>query len=110
MNLPTEVFGEVAVVHAPDELGDEQAPALLAFCTSLGQSRIVLDLDGTEALDSAGLTVLLDTQERLRANGGDLKIATTNNVNRKILEVTRLDQNLEAFEGVIDAVRSFRDH
>ena len=108
MNLPTEVFGNVAVVHAPDELGEEQAPALLGFCAGLAQARIVLDLDGTEALDSAGLTTLLDAQEQLRNHDGDLKIATTNGVNRKILEITRLDQHLEVFESVIDAVKSFR--
>jgi anti-sigma B factor antagonist len=109
MNLPTEVFGSVAVVHAPDEVGEEQAPGLLNFCAGLGQSRIVLDLDGTELLDSAGLTAILDTQDRLRASDGDLKIATTNGVNRKILEITRLDQQLEVFDSVIDAVKSFRN-
>jgi anti-sigma B factor antagonist len=108
MNLPTEVFGNVAVVHAPDELGADQAGALLNFCGGLSQSRIVLDLDAVESLDSAGLTSLVDVQDGLRANDGDLKIATTNNVNRKILEITRLDQHLEVFESVIDAGRSFR--
>lgn len=39
---------------------------------------------------------------------GDLKIATTNSINRKILEVTRLDEQLEVFDSVIDAVKSFR--
>ena len=68
MNLPTEVFGDVAVVHAPDELGEEQASPLLGFCAGLPQSRIVLDLDGTESLGSAGLTALLDAQDRLRGN------------------------------------------
>jgi hypothetical protein len=30
-----------------------------------------------------------------------------NAVNRKILDITRLDQQLEVFESVIDAVKSF---
>ena len=69
---------------------------------------MVVDLDGTETLDSAGLTALLNAQEALRELQGDLKIATSNAVNRKILEITRLDQQLEVFESVIDAVKSFR--
>jgi anti-sigma B factor antagonist len=109
MNFPTEVFGNVAVVHAPDELGADQAAALLKFCGGLAQARIVLDLDAVESLDSAGLTSLVDAQDELRTNDGDLKIATTNGVNRKILEITRLDRHLEVFDSVIDAVRSFRD-
>lgn len=39
---------------------------------------------------------------------GDVKISTSNNANRKILEITRLDQHLEVFDSVIDAVRSFQ--
>ena len=38
---------------------------------------------------------------------GDLKIAASNLANRKILEITRLDQQLEVFDTVIDAVKSF---
>jgi hypothetical protein len=38
---------------------------------------------------------------------GDLKISTHNLANRKILEITRLDQQLEVYDSVIDAVKSF---
>lgn len=108
MNLPTEVFGEVVVVHAPEELGADQASGVLAYITGLAQCRVVLDLDKTELLDSIGLETLLDTQDRLREAGGDLKIAVSNPVNRKILEITRLDRHLEVFDNVLDAVKSFR--
>ena len=53
---------------------------------------MVVDLDATETIDSRGLTALLNWQDNLRELGGDLKIATTNPNNRKILEMTRLDQ------------------
>ena len=107
MNLPTEIFGEVIVVHTPEELGADQADHLEAFLTTLERSQVVLDIDSTETLDSAGLTALLEVQENLRQLDGDLKIATSNEMNRKIFEITRLDQQLELFESVIDAVKSF---
>ena len=53
------------------------------------------------------LEALLNAQEALRALHGDLKISTSNSANRKILEITRLDQQLEVFETMIDAVKSF---
>jgi anti-sigma B factor antagonist len=109
MNLPIEIFGDVVVAHAPDELTGEQADGLCQFLGGLEQHNVVLDLDRTESLDSGGLTALLDTQDMLRQLYGDLKIATTNASNRKILEITRLDQSLEIFDSVIDAVRGFRD-
>lgn len=108
MNLPAEIFGEVVVVHTPEELGTEQADQFQACVAAMDRRNVVLDLDSTETLDSRGLTALCDLQDRLRGDDGDLKIAVTNTANRKILEMTRLDQQLEVFESVVDAVRSFR--
>jgi anti-sigma B factor antagonist len=108
MNLPTEIFGNVIVVHAPEELATEQAPLFEAYVPTLERHQVVLDLDSIEVLDSRGLEALLNVQERVRALGGEVKIATTNVTNRKILEITRLDQQLEVFEDIVDAVRTFR--
>lgn len=107
MKLPTEVFGQVVVVHTPEELGEDQAGQLESYLTSLERSQVIVDLDGTESIDSAGLTALLNSQDALRELSGDLKISTKNSVNRKILEITRLDEQLEVFDSVIDAVKSF---
>lgn len=108
MNLTTEVFGECMVVHAPQDMGREQADRLENFLHSVERIQIVLDIDDVEQIDSVGLTALVNAQESLRALGGDLKISTDSAVNRKILEITRLDQQLEVFDSVIDAVKSFR--
>ena len=108
MHLPSEIFGAVIVVHTPEDMGGDQAARFEPYVTHLERNKVVLDLDNTELLDSAGLTALLDSQESLRALGGDLKIAATNVMNRKILEMTRVDQQLEVFESVLDAVRSFQ--
>lgn len=107
MNLSTEIFGDVVVAHAPEDLGNDHAEAVEAFLKQLERIRVVVDLDGTESIDSRGLTALLNAQDALREQGGDLKAVTTNPTNRKILEITRLDQQLEVFDSVIDAARSF---
>jgi anti-sigma B factor antagonist len=108
MNLTTEIFGDCAVVHAPQDLGRDQADRFEAFLRSLDKVQVVLDLDDAEQIDSAGLTALVEAQEQLKAIGGDLKIATGNVANRKILEITRLDRQFDVFESVIDAVKSYR--
>jgi anti-anti-sigma factor len=107
MNLPTEIFGDVIVVHTPQELGSDQSDAFEAYVPTLERNNVVLDLDNTETLDSEGLTALVNVQDNLRDGQGDVKIATSNSSNRKILEITRLDQQLEVFDSVIDAVKSF---
>ena len=108
MNLPTEIFGDVIVVHTPEELGADQAESFEALVVRLERRYVVLDLDGTESLDSAGLAALWNSRDSLRELGGDVKLATTNATNRKVLEITRLDRRLEVFDSVIDAVKSFR--
>ncbi len=108
MNLTTEIFGSVIVVHTPEELGTEQATELPEFLSSLDRRNVVVDMDGTETIDSQGLSALVDAQDKLRELTGDLKIATTNDSNRKILEITRLDHRFEVFDSVVDAVRSYQ--
>lgn len=108
MNLPTEIFGKVIVVHTPEELGAEQSDALEAYISTLDRQNVVFDLDATETIDSKGLTSLLNIREKLGDAGGEAKIATTNLNNRKIFEITRLNQQLEVFDSVVDAVKSFQ--
>ena len=107
MKLPTEVFGDVIVVHTPEDLSGEAAGQLEMFLTTLERANVIVDINGSETIDSAGLEQLLGAQETLRGLLGDLKIATSVPANRKILEITRLDQQLEVFDSVIDAVKSF---
>ena len=107
MKLPTEIFGEVVVVHTPEELGADNSLHLEKFLTSQERNHVIVDLDGSETIDSGGLEALLNAQEALRALQGDLKISTSNAANRKILQITRLDEQLEVFDTVIDAVKSF---
>ncbi|NUQ65001.1 MAG: STAS domain-containing protein [Pirellulales bacterium] len=108
MNLPTEIFGDVIVVHTPDEFGPDQGEQFAPYVARLERRNVVVDLDNTEMLDSGALTALLDAQDALRGEAGQVKIAASNSVNRKILEITRLDQRLEVFDSVVDAVKSFR--
>ncbi len=107
MKLPTEVFGDVVVVHTQEEVGDDVAARLESFLTSLDRPCVVVELDGTETIDSSGLEALCNAQEALRGLHGDLKLATSNLMNRKIFEITRLDQQLEVYSSVLDAVKSF---
>ncbi|NQT38165.1 MAG: STAS domain-containing protein [Planctomycetes bacterium] len=108
MNLPTEIFGDVIVVHTPEELGVDHAEEFVNYLPTLERNQIVLDLDATEMIDSTGLSAMLDALDQLRATGGNIAVTTSNAVNRKILEITELDQELEVFDSVIDAVKSFR--
>ncbi|MFT5524169.1 MAG: anti-sigma B factor antagonist [Pirellulaceae bacterium] len=108
MKLATEVFGDVVVVHTPEELVQDHAADAAEFLTELQHSKIVVEMDGTDSIDSVGLASLLDVQDELQLSGGDLKIVTTVANTRKIFEITRLDQVIEVFADVVDAITSFK--
>jgi anti-anti-sigma factor len=107
MEMSSEVFGEVIVIHAPKELNDDRAEQISRQLSTCGHRQLVLDLDDAEILDSVGLEMLLETQETFQEKGGDLKLVASNPVNRKILEIIRFDRLFEVYDSVLDAVRSF---
>ena len=111
MQLTTETFGHVMVVHTPDELTLDTAAGFLdALQITIDEGRVhlVLEMDHTELYDSAGLTALLDLQDRVMPLGGNVKVSGLGDPGRKIFEVTRLDRRFDVYDSVIDAVSSFR--
>ena len=77
MNLPPEIFGDVIVVHTPEELGAEQCDGFEAYFARWKPQRRARP--GRHGVDrQQGLTALLNVQDMLREKGGDVKIATSN--------------------------------
>lgn len=110
MAISTETFGRVLVAHTPEELNEDSARELMNTLESPvahGTVCVVAQMDRTETLDSAGLTALLDLRDELRQHGGNLKICSLTETGQKIFELTRLDDHLDTFDSVIDAVASF---
>ena len=111
MQITTETFGNVLVAHTPDEFTEESSrDFLLALEKAIdaGHVCIIAQMDRTDAYDSEALESLLDLQELLREKGGNLKVSGLVDPGRKIFEITRLDQRLDLFDSVIDAVASFQ--
>lgn len=110
MAIATETFGKVLVAHTPEEFNEESARDLMSALeepVAHGTVSIVAQMERTEALDSAGLTALLDLRDELRQHGGNLKICNLTETGQKVFEMTRLDDHLDTFDSVIDAVASF---
>lgn len=111
MQITTETFGNVLVAHTPDELTDDTAESFLqalAAPMNAGQVNLVLQMDRSDAYDSAGLSALIELQEQLRGRGGNLKISGLGDPGRKIFEITRLDRRFDLFDSLVEAVSSFQ--
>ena len=93
MDATTESGKAVLAVSGSVDL--TTAPALrtrLAELIDDGNTCIVVDLAGTDFLDSTGLGALVAALKRLRMKNGEIRIVCTSGHVRKVFEITSLDR------------------
>ena len=71
-------------------------------------SRVILDMEGVEAIDSSGLGTLLFLAKKCRALGGDLKIVSIPPGAKSVFKIVRFDKIFHVFNSLDDAVKSYR--
>ncbi|MDV6260314.1 STAS domain-containing protein [Rhodococcoides yunnanense] len=100
------VEGGAVVVTPQGRLNMVAAPGLRALLHKLaedGQSRIVIDLSGTDFIDSSGLGALVSGLKAARQAGGDLRIATPSPQVETVLELTNLNRVLRSYPSAVAA-------
>lgn len=109
MEVRTEV-SDVAgwtVVSVYGELDVATAPSLREQLIGLvgdGSTKLVLDLEGVDFLDSTGLGVIVSALKRSRTQGGDLRLVCTQARIRRLFEITGLDKALPLLPSLDAAV------
>ena len=111
LNLEMRNRGDIIVVHCQGRIvyRDEAA----ALSRVVGEvlhhgSKIVLDLGGVSAMDSAGIGELALLETWARDRKAELKCAAPSTVVRTLLDLTNLDSVLEVHETLGSALESFR--
>lgn len=111
LSVEARNHGDVIVVHCQGRIvyRDEAA----ALSRVVGEvlhngSKIVLDLGGVSAMDSAGIGELALLQTWARERNAELKCAAPSTVVRTLLDLTNLDSVLEVHETLQAALESFR--
>jgi anti-anti-sigma factor len=102
--------GAIDVIGGGERISGEHVAELAAAfdeCVKRGQPRVVLDLQGVALVDSAGLELLLATQEEYQRTGGALKLANPGALCAEVLKVTGVGAKFEVFSDSGSAVRSF---
>ena len=82
------------IVEAADELDMATAPDLrhsLMHVINEGNLHVVLDLTKVTFIDSSGFAVLITALKRLRASGGDLRLAGAGSAAMAAMRVSGLD-------------------
>jgi anti-sigma B factor antagonist len=99
----TAADGGATVVAPIGRLDMVAAPQLRGIVTDTvagGSNRLVVDLTGTQFLDSSGLGALIAGLKTTRQAGGDLRIACPNDQVQLVLELTQMNTVLRPYPTV----------
>jgi anti-sigma B factor antagonist len=106
-----EVDQGTHVVLAPEgKFNLVAAPALKARIDDLvaaGRTRLVVDLQAVDFIDSSGLGALIGGLKSARQHGGDLRIVDAGDQVRAVLKLTNLDRILTPYATVEEALHDW---
>jgi len=109
MELRTDV-SEVkgwTIVTVHGEIDVATSPTLRERLIDLvngGATRLVLDLEAVDFLDSTGLGTIVSLLKRVRTHGGDLRLVCTEARIRRLFEITGLEKAVPLHASVDDAI------
>jgi anti-sigma B factor antagonist len=72
-----------------------------------GHTRIILNLEGVDYIDSVGLSTLVSSYTSARKQGGDVKLLHLTKRVHDLLQITRLSTVFEIYDSLEAARRSF---
>ena len=106
MNFEMVDRGGFAALAGTGRLNMVTAPKLREVVTEAignGHNRLVLDMAGTEFIDSSGLGALVGCLKAARQAGGDLRIANVGSQVQMVLQLTSMDRILTPYASVDEA-------
>jgi anti-anti-sigma factor len=111
--FPVAWSGRTAVVTATGEVDLTNAESLrdaLLSALNAGARGLVVDMTATTFLDSAGVTALVRASRRSAATEATLRLAVTAAPVLRVLNLVGIDQLIEVYPSVSDAVASLPEH
>lgn len=111
MKMSAQDHGQVSVLTVSGEFDADDIDAfgkVVEAKAERGAKHLLIDCEHLEFIDSAALEALLDVQERLGRDGGQLRLIRPDDTVRTILRLTELEAALEAHPTLEAAVRSLR--
>ena len=103
MSFEISTYRDYSALAGPPRLNMVTAPGLraaVADALRAGQKRLVLDLGGTDFIDSSGLGALVACLREARQAGGDLRVANIGQQVEMVLELTGTRRIILAYPSV----------
>jgi anti-anti-sigma factor len=112
LSLATRSRGDVMIVHCQGRIEYRDEAAALSHLVGeilKNGSKLVLELSGVSAMDSAGIGELALLQTWAQERNAEFKCAGANSVVRTLLDLTNMDSVLEVHPSLDSALESFRE-
>ncbi len=110
MRIHRQDYNDVTVIELQGEVEAEAAESFKNTITDVIASQktgIVLNMSDVSFVDSQGLELLLWTRDYCRQNKTQLRLAGLDENCKKILEITRLQDEFDCHAELAEAVKSF---
>lgn len=110
MKVRTQNYNDVTVIEMQGELDSDSIELFKNTITDVvakGTAGLVLDMRAIPFIDSQGLEHLLWARDYCNENKREFRLAGLDENCQKILEITRLDSELECYDELAQAVKSF---
>ncbi|MGH3458463.1 STAS domain-containing protein [Aeromicrobium sp.] len=95
LTLASRTDGPFKIIEVGGEIDVYTAPRLreaIVAAIEAGHTRLVIDVENVDFLDSTGLGVLVGALKKVRGDGGTLDIVCTQERILKIFDITGLDK------------------
>lgn len=107
LHTTTDEATQTVVLTVLGEVDIATIDELESKIDSLNEPRsLVIDLTSTDFMDSTGLRLLIGAHERFREAGREIKVAVAVGPISRLLEVTGVMGQVNAFSSVDEALRS----
>ena len=110
MEISSRDANGVVVVELDGNLDTNTSPAAQEFLDGLidgGSGKILVSFEKLNYVSSAGLRVLLATARKMKAQGGDLRLCSLNQIVQDVFEISGFSSILSIHVDEADALREF---
>jgi anti-anti-sigma factor len=112
MKIKIEEKEGVTIVYIDGNVLQENVPLFRVKLLELLEAdttRIILDMIACNYISSMCLAAIVDVKKKLIEKKGDIKITRVNKLVLNLLETTNLLKQIEVFDNINSAVRSFHE-
>jgi anti-sigma B factor antagonist len=111
MEIQVDEHGQIKVLACVGRMDAQVSDLLKDRIRQLldeGATRLVMDMEGLDFLDSSGLGALVSCLRRVKEKKGEIKLAGLRPEVRSIFEITRVSRLFHICETVPDALKAFK--